>query len=179
MNFSKKNLNLVISAFVFYLIVLFWATILKCNNASPIQDLKAFLGPMTISERFVYATSHFSLKDDSKLVMALNVLIFIPYGIYIPLLRGRAAPITTTILAFLSTLFIECTQLILALGYFTYSDLILNTSGAVIGMIIYSVFIKRMKEEHKKWWLSVLTVLAVSISIFAIINTALNIEIYL
>jgi glycopeptide antibiotics resistance protein len=111
--------------------------------------------------------------------MMLNVFIFIPFGILVPLLRGRTAPITNTVLAALSTLSIESLQLILAIGYFTYSDLIFNTLGAVLGIIIYAVFVKRMKEDQKKKALIFLNGLAIAVSIFAIINTALNIEIYL
>jgi glycopeptide antibiotics resistance protein len=134
---------------------------------------------MTIAERFAYATSYFRWKDGSTISMMLNVFIFMPFGILVPLLRGKTAPITTTVLAIFSTLTIESLQLILAIGYFTYSDLILNTLGAVLGIIIYSVFVKRMKEEQKKKALIFLNGLAIVVSIFAIINTVLNIEIYM
>jgi hypothetical protein len=36
-----------------------------------------------------------------------------------------------------------------------------------------------MKEEHKKTALTILNGLAIAVSVFAIINTALNIEIYM
>ena len=134
---------------------------------------------MTVAERFVHATSQLTLQDGTMTEMILNVFIFIPFGILIPLLRGRAAPIITTALALLSTFFIECLQLLLCFGWFTYSDLMLNTAGAVLGIIIYTVFVKRVNEEHKKTILMFLNVFAIAISIFAIINTALNIEIYM
>ena len=179
MNIYKKNRALTISLLFFYVIILLWITILKCNHALPIYELRIILGSMTVAERFVHATSQLTLNDGTMTEMILNVFIFIPFGILIPLLRGRAAPIITTALALLSTFFIECLQLLLCFGWFTYSDLMLNTAGAVLGIIIYTVFVKRVNEEHKKTILTFLNVFAIAISIFAIINTALNIEIYM
>lgn len=179
MNIDNKNRALTISTFVFYIVILLWITILKCNLEAAVHGVRIFLEPMSIGERFAYATSYFRWKDGSTINMMLNVFIFIPFGILVPLLRGRTAPITNTVLAALSTLSIESLQLILAIGYFTYSDLIFNTLGAVLGIIIYAVFVKRMKEEQKKKALIFLNGLAIAVSVFAIINTALNIDIYL
>ena len=179
MNIYKKNRALTISVFVFYVIILLWITIFKCNHATPIYELRIFLESMTVAERFAYATSKLTLKDGEMTEMILNVFIFIPFGILIPLLRGKTAPITTTVLALLSTFFIECLQLLFCFGWFTYSDLILNTTGAVLGIIIYAVFVKRINEENKKTVLKLLNVFAIAIAVFAIINTALHIEIYM
>jgi glycopeptide antibiotics resistance protein len=179
MNVYKKNRALTISVLVFYVIILLWITLLKCNQRTPIYELKIFLGSMTVTERFVYATSHFTLKDGTISEMILNVFIFIPFGVFIPLLKGRTAPIFTTAIALLSTLLIECLQLLLCFGWFTYSDLILNTAGAVLGIIIYFYFVKRIKEEHINTALKILNGFGAAISVFAIINTVLNIEIYM
>ena len=179
MNIDKKNRALVVSTFIFYIVILLWITILKCNLEAAVHGVRIFLEPMSIGERFAYATSYFRWKDGSTISMMLNVFIFMPFGILVPLLRGTTAPITNTVLAIFSTLTIESLQLILAIGYFTYSDLILNTLGAVLGIIIYAVFIKRIKEVQKKRALTFFNGLAIVVSIFAIINTVLHIEIYM
>lgn len=179
MNIDRKIRALAVSTFVFYIVILLWITIFKCNIEAPIYEHRKLLGHMTILEKFAYAISRFSLKDGTAIDMLLNVFVFIPFGILVPLLRGRTAPITNTVLAALSTLSIESLQLILAIGYFTYSDLILNTLGAVLGIIIYALFIRRMTDEQKIKALTFFNGLAIVVSIFAIINTVLNIEIYM
>ena len=179
MNVYKKNRALTISVLVFYVIILLWITILKCNQWTPIYEFRMTIGRMTVAERFSFATSRLTLADGEITDMILNVFIFIPFGVLIPLLKGREAPILTTALALLSTLLIECLQLFLCFGLFTYSDLILNTAGAVLGIIIYSKFVKRMKEEHINTALKILNGFGAAISVFAIINTVLNIEIYM
>jgi glycopeptide antibiotics resistance protein len=179
MNIDRKIRALAVSTFVFYIVILLWITILKCNLEAAVHGVRIFLEPMSIGERFAYATSHFRWKDGTARAMLLNVFIFIPFGVLAPFLRGRTAPITNTVLAALSTLSIESLQLILAIGYFTYSDLILNTLGAVLGIIIYALFIRRMTDEQKIKALTFFNGLAIVVSIFAIINTVLNIEIYM
>ena len=134
---------------------------------------------LTIIERFAYALSHNSINDGGIKQMLLNVAIFVPFGILVPLLRGRTAPVSTFAIAFFTTLYIECLQLVLAFGYFTYGDLICNTSGAILGIIIYAVFVRRMEDNTKFKALVFSNFLAMAVSIFAIVNTILNFEIYL
>lgn len=175
----KKIRSLAISTFVFYMIILIWITILKCNIEASVHGVRIFLEPMTVGERFAYAMSYFAFHDGDMKSMALNVLIFIPFGILVTILRGKLGPISTTILAFFTTLAIESFQMILAFGYFTYVDLICNTAGAILGIIIHAIFIKRMGDKAKFKTLIFCNFLAMSISIFATVNTILNFEIYL
>ncbi len=178
MNIEKKNRDLTVSTFIFYIVILLWITILKCNIETAVHGARIFLGPMTVYERFVYATSYFEL-DESRLTIILNVIIFIPFGILIPALRNKTSTLTTTTLAFITTFVIESLQLILTFGYFTYMDIICNTAGAFLGIILFACFIQRLRDEAKLKALTFLNGLAIAVSIFAIISTALNIEIYL
>jgi glycopeptide antibiotics resistance protein len=89
------------------------------------------------------------------------------------------APVSTSAIAFFTTLSIECLQLVLAFGYFTYGDLICNTAGAVLGIIIYALLIRKMGDMAKFKALIFCNFLAMAISIFATVNTILNFEIYL
>ncbi len=179
MSNSKKIHALTISTFVFYMIILIWITIFKCNIEVSVHDVRFFLEPMTIGERFAYALAHNSINDGGIKQMLPNVVIFVPLGILVPLLRGRIAPISTSAIAFFTTLSIECLQLVLAFGYFTYGDLICNTAGAVLGIIIYALLIRKMGDMAKSKALIFCNFLAMAISIFATVNTILNFEIYL
>ena len=67
-----------------------------------------------------------------------NVLLFIPFGILVPL-TGRFFKKwwNLILMAFISSLLIETTQLITGRGYFEIDDILLNTGGAVIGYIVF------------------------------------------
>ena len=178
MDITKRIRKLTIFTFIFYIILLLWITILKCNMEASVHGVRIFLEPMSIRERFIYAMSYFEL-DDSISSMILNVIIFIPFGILVPLLRGKASALTTIALAFLTTLAIESAQLIVAFGYFTYMDLICNTVGAVLGVIIFIALRKRLSERAIVSTLVYSSLFGAAASIFAIIKTVINIEIYL
>ena len=179
MNNLKKIRDLAISTFIFYMLILIWITILKCNIEASVHGVRIFLEPMTVKERFIYATSYFAWHDGDIKSTTLNVLIFVPFGILVPILRKKLTPLSTTILAFFTTLAIESFQMIVAFGYFTYVDLICNTLGALLGIIIYALLIRRMEEDSKFKALIFCNFLAMAISIFATVNTILNFEIYL
>ncbi len=84
----------------------------------------------------------------------LNILLFVPAGLLFPqvaahLLRIKANfrivnILKFTIIFFLMSLIIEGSQLAFHLGVFEVDDLIKNTMGGVIGLIIWTV-IDRLK----------------------------------
>ena len=175
---EKKIRGVAISTFVLYIIVLLWITIFKCNIESSAHSASNFWGHMTIGERFAYALSNFNLNDGGW-QMDLNVLIFVPHGMIFPFFAKRNIAFTTVITALLSTLTIECLQVITAFGFFTYSDLICNTLGAVIGVIIFAILSRILKDETILKALALTNAMAVLASAFAIINTILNIDLYI
>lgn len=78
-----------------------------------------------------------------------NILIFIPFGLFIPLLWKTSGKITVLI-GFCSSFFIESCQLFLARGT-DVDDLLLNTSGALLGLLIYKILNKHFSKLVKKF----------------------------
>ncbi len=74
-----------------------------------------------------------------------NIVIFMPFGLFIPALWGVNAKKTVAI-GFLASLFIELCQMFLARGT-DVDDLMLNTVGALLGVIIYKACLKRIKNN--------------------------------
>ena len=70
--------------------------------------------------------------------LAGNILIFIPFGFFVPMSSERKSILVTTIGAFLLSLVIETIQLSTKVGCFDVDDLLLNTLGGVVGYIIYT-----------------------------------------
>ena len=71
--------------------------------------------------------------------LAGNILIFVPFGFFMPVACVRRNLFATATEAFLLSLLIEVIQLITRVGCFDVDDLFLNTLGGVIGYIIFLI----------------------------------------
>nr|WP_229522133.1 VanZ family protein [Paenibacillus monticola] len=81
-----------------------------------------------------------------------NILIFIPLGLFIPLLftsRG-ASFVKIFMLPLLLSLCFEVTQLLLCIGTFDVDDLILNTAGGIVGYAASRSFAMMKKPRSHK-----------------------------
>lgn len=79
-----------------------------------------------------------------------NILIFIPYGIAMPVLSNeRVKCISTCVLALSLSVSIEIIQLIGKAGTCDVDDCLLNTLGALIGYICY-ISIKKILNHFQK-----------------------------
>lgn len=81
-----------------------------------------------------------------------NIILFAPFGFFIPLLWGTSAK-KTVLIGFCCSLFIEICQLFLARGT-DVDDLILNTSGVLLGVLIFKLFRKIFKDFAEKFAVS-------------------------
>ena len=79
-----------------------------------------------------------------------NTILFITFGFIIPLL-WNISNTRFMIIGFCSSLFIEICQLFLARGT-DIDDLILNTFGVIIGLLIYRLFISKNKQFLNKFY---------------------------
>lgn len=70
-----------------------------------------------------------------------NIISFIPFGAYLVYRRAKTVP--TVISGFLLSFFIESMQYVWGVGISELDDLILNTLGAFIGVVVVKVLEKR------------------------------------
>lgn len=70
--------------------------------------------------------------------LAGNVLGFVPFGFFIPVVsrRGRIWR-NAVLMGFGFSLCIELTQLIFKIGSFDVDDILLNTTGSILGYLAY------------------------------------------
>lgn len=98
-----------------------------------------------------------------------NIVLFIPLGIYLPLLK-RDKRINTNILwVFLISLSVEIAQYIFGLGISDIEDIILNCSGGFIGIITYKVLLLMFKEESKVRFVITITAPIIGFLLFFIL----------
>ncbi|MEO7310219.1 MAG: VanZ family protein [Chitinophagaceae bacterium] len=77
-----------------------------------------------------------------------NIILFIPFGILIPvLLNGANKFLKTLFLGFFLSACFEFFQLLTGCGEFDVDDIILNTTGTFLGLACYSL-IKVLRPTH-------------------------------
>ncbi len=72
--------------------------------------------------------------------LAGNVLAFVPFGFFLPVLLPRTkGVIHMTLFTFEFSLLVETIQLVSKVGSFDVDDLILNTLGGILGYVCFEV----------------------------------------
>lgn len=159
---NNKLNKLTYVLFAVYLIALFWILVFKLGvhfsymgNERSI-NLIPFSEPVILNGRIDFGE------------MIMNVLIFIPLGIYVGILFKRWIIGKKLFLFFLIRLTCEVVQFILAIGAFDITDLINNTLGGTIGLMIYIGIEKVFKNSVKaqKFINTIATIGTISIILF-------------
>ena len=127
--------------FIIYLIILFWILLFKLGvqfsymgNRS--VNLIPFNDPLISNGRIVGE-------------IILNILIFIPLGLYTGVLFKRWAFGTKLLFFFLISLLFEGLQFLLRVGAFDITDIITNTLGGIVGLMIFVVIEKLFNNSLK------------------------------
>ncbi len=112
-------------------------------NLTPFQEIK----------RFWYYREQLGFWP-SFANLAGNILIFVPFGFFLPMAsRFRNAAIAV-FLSFLLSLTVEMGQFVTQVGCFDIDDLLLNTLGGLIGYVLYACFhrasVRRRRRRRSK-----------------------------
>lgn len=76
-----------------------------------------------------------------------NILVFIPFGVYIALLKPEWPLWTKIIPSFCLSLLFEILQFILAIGASDITDVIGNTFGGVLGLALHKILTRLFKKS--------------------------------
>ncbi|WP_460772621.1 VanZ family protein [Microbacterium sp. GXF7504] len=84
-------------------------------------------------------TRHLPFLTYARIEFGANILLFVPLGLLLPLILRRT-PWLVLPVAFLTTVTIECVQaLLLAQRTPSVLDIVANTAGACLGMVLLAV----------------------------------------
>ncbi|WP_394993289.1 VanZ family protein [Emticicia sp.] len=156
---------------VIYLATLFWIIVLKLNisfsykgtrnvNFIPFREPLLYNGRIDFNEIF------------------LNILIFIPLGLYVGILFKKLS-ITRKIFSFFLVSFTcEAMQFVLRIGAFDITDIINNTFGGIIGLVLFKGSEKVFKNTHNaQKFINIIatigTILIISLLLYLKINKLL------
>ncbi|EGT3723911.1 glycopeptide resistance protein VanZ1 [Clostridioides difficile] len=158
---KSKKYNITKGLFIAYIIILTWIILFKLQfDVSSIEtmnlrsiNLVPFAGSLIINNKV----------DISEII--LNVAIFIPFGIYICMLKEEWSFIKKVIPIFITSLAFETLQYIFALGASDITDLIGNTLGGIIGIAVFMLLSKIFKNNTIK----IINILAFIVTIIVVL----------
>lgn len=112
---------------VLYVLILIWLILFKLTfHPSSILEYHRR------SLNLVPFTSHLG-------EMVLNFIFFIPFGLLLPLNFKKATFVRNLVVIFLFSFTAELLQYLFAIGASDITDVITNTSGGLLGLILYAV----------------------------------------
>lgn len=141
----KRNLLLNIllySVFAFYIIILLYLLLFKSVSIRQVfSENRRILRAINIVP-FDYLTNNDIIARSFAFSNVFgNIVLFIPMGIYMPLLRQDEKIPKNILLLFFMSLSVEVIQYIFAIGITDIDDIILNCLGGFIGIITYKGFL--------------------------------------
>ena len=96
-----------------------------------------------------------SFDENGQLVLfeiVRNILVFIPFGFYISILKSKASFIRKLLPFLCVSLAFEVIQFIFALGRFDTTDILANTLGGITGICIYALSFEFFKKKTIKFF---------------------------
>ncbi len=138
--------SMTVHLFSIYMIILFWAILYKFS--------------LNFSLEAVYASRSVNLiplagsfASDGSFCIAeflFNIAAFIPFGIYLTAANPKLSGHKKMLIFFLISLLFETTQLIFKIGVFDTTDLLTNTLGGMIGVLICKEIIHTFKRRSRE-----------------------------
>jgi glycopeptide antibiotics resistance protein len=105
----------------------------------------------------------------------LNVVIFVPLGIYTGILFEKSIFVKKLFFFFLLSLLVEGLQYILRLGAFDVTDIITNTLGGVIGLVIFKAIEKAYSDNVKaKKFINIVAAIGTVLMILLLVLLKMN-----
>jgi len=144
-NISRVNNvanRITIILFISYLIAICWILLFKLGVRFSYMgnrrvNLIPFSEPLILNGKI----------DVGEII--LNVVIFVPLGVYTGILFERWIFGRKLFFLFLISLIVEGLQFILAVGAFDITDIITNTLGGIIGLTIFKAIEKAFNNSVK------------------------------
>ena len=187
-NKEIKRVNILsIILFCIYILLLIWIVLLKCNIYLSITNGYFEFKTLTLKERFDYYLIPFIdyINNDSTQTFIkfkdgiLNVIVFIPLGLYLSFFIKNNKFIKVIFYTFLISLLFEIIQLFSLLGSFQTEDLILNTFSGLLGYIIYKIIYKEKNIKVLNILSLICIIILTPILIYGVINTINMIDVYI
>lgn len=142
----KKMFNIMFATMVIlYVLFLLWCILFK--YVSPIE--------LFSHNRYFTRTVNLVPFNDirngyfNKLDIYGNIILFIPLGIYLNIIKKNLKVYKSICIIILVSFIFEISQYVFRIGASDVTDIITNTIGGIIGIVIYFLFLKVFKGNYK------------------------------
>lgn len=95
-----------------------------------------------------------------------NILMFVPMGIYVPLIRKKSTFLQTLLCLVILSFLIESVQYLFFLGSADIDDVVLNATGGVLGWLFYRLLLVFGKSLERTKRIVVVLSIVVGIPVF-------------
>lgn len=121
-------------------------TLVRSINIIPFHSIMEYMSGRTAS-----------LKEFAFSNVVGNILILVPLGIYLPLLKKDKGLKTNLLIIFTVSLFIEVIQCIFGIGVLDIDDIILNCLGGLIGILGYKLLLLIVDDKKARTVITILS----------------------
>ncbi len=126
-----------------YLVIVLWLALFKLS-----LDLSPILNYHTRSLNFIPFSNMFTSGESGSLrEIVYNLIAFVPMGLLLSVNCKKANMWQKLALIIAFSILIEAVQYIFAIGASDITDIISNTLGGLLGLILYKVFNKFIAPE--------------------------------
>ena len=158
---SQKNFSNIV--FVIYFTLLIWLVLFKFNiNFKEMSFLRSVNFIPLYYDREIGFAFHF--KE-----VLYNILIFIPLGVCIDIYKSDWTFLKKILPCLSISLLFEIIQFVFALGASDITDIITNTTGGIIGIILCFLFKKMFPQKH----ITIINIFGFIVEILAILLLAI------
>ncbi|WP_193726879.1 VanZ family protein [Paenibacillus guangzhouensis] len=131
---SKVVTTVVIIALFGYCVVI--AALLFFRSRHTLDLYHYNMIPFATIEQLVMHRDHYNPETWVKNLFG-NIILFMPLGVFIPLLNQRYLRVANLVIFVAVLIFVvECIQMLTYVGSFDVDDIMLNTLGAWLGLVI-------------------------------------------
>jgi glycopeptide antibiotics resistance protein len=148
--------------FLIKLLFLSRVSLLELFNSQRNLDRSINLIPFYSIKGYIFSNSA-TIKRFAFSNLVGNIAIFIPLGLYLPLIKKNKRVITNLLFIFIVSLFVEIIQGLLGIGASDIDDIILNCLGGWVGILGYKFLLLLLRDEKKVR--TVLTILSAIIGV--------------
>lgn len=140
---SKKQTRWTLGLFLIYFVVIIWVIIFKMSFS--IHELTQLRSINLIP----YGDSAIVNQQVDFSEIYMNILAFVPFGIYLAMLKPNSAIVKLVAIVGFTSLSIEVIQYLFTIGASDITDLIGNTFGGLLGILFDRVSVKILKSRQK------------------------------
>ena len=147
---AKKTLNFILYAIAFLYIFVTLDLLFRFNIIAGLVDRSRSynLIPFATISRFLNSGRQ-TMSQSAVMNIFGNIGVFIPFGLYLQLFLKNKSFKKSFLILIVAGISIELIQLVLGVGVCDIDDLILNSLGGVIGIILYKIASLFSKDENK------------------------------